>query len=42
MPKLPSLKPKEVVPIHLKDIAKGTLSAVLREAEIDRDAFIGA
>ena len=72
MPKLPSLKPKEVVkrlkkfgfiehhqvgshltmknpetnqravvPMHLKDIKKGTLLALLREAGIDREDFIG-
>lgn len=73
MPKIPSLKPKEVVkklkrlgfikhhqigshlvmknqqnetraviPMHLRDIKKGTLSAILREADIDRDEFINA
>lgn len=73
MPKLPSLKPRDVVrklkkigfvehhkvgshlimknlkdskravvPMHLKDIKKGTLSAILREADIDRDKFLSA
>lgn len=72
MPKLPILKPKElikklqrlgfvkdhttgshlvmyhletrrraVVPIHLKDILKGTLSAILREAGIKKEEIIG-
>ena len=71
MPKLPSLKPREVVkrlkklgfiehhqagshltlkhpqtgrravvPLHLKDIKKGTVHALLREAQIDRNTFI--
>ncbi|MDP1722650.1 MAG: type II toxin-antitoxin system HicA family toxin [Candidatus Gottesmanbacteria bacterium] len=71
MPKLPSLKPREVVkklkrlgfeehhqvgshltmkhpvtdhraviPMHLKDIKKGTLSSMLREAGIEKDEFI--
>jgi len=71
MPKLPSLKPREVVkklqklgfikhhqvgshltmknpttdkraviPMHLKDVKKGTLNAILREADIDKDKFL--
>jgi len=71
MPRLPSLKPRDVVkklkklgftehhqegshltmknqkentraviPMHLKDVKRGTLSAILREADIDRDKFI--
>jgi len=71
MPKLPSLKPREVVkklkklgfiehhqvgshltmknplngkravvPLHLRDIKKGTLSAILREADVDREKFL--
>lgn len=71
MPKLPSLKPREVVkklkklgfiehhqvgshltmknpqndkraiiPMHLKDIKKGTLAAILRESDIDREEFL--
>lgn len=31
---------RAVVPMHLKDVKKGTLSALLREAHIDRDAFL--
>jgi len=73
MPKLPSLKPREVVkklkklgfiehhqvgshltmknsrndkraviPMHLKDIKKGTLAAILRESDIDRKEFLAA
>jgi predicted RNA binding protein YcfA (HicA-like mRNA interferase family) len=73
MPKLPSLKPREVVkklkklgftehhqvgshltmknlttgrravvPMHLKDIKKGTLSSLLREAGIERTEFINS
>jgi len=73
MPKLPSLKPREVVkklkslgfvkhhqagshltmknvssgkraviPMHLKDIKKGTLSAILHEADIEREEFLNA
>jgi predicted RNA binding protein YcfA (HicA-like mRNA interferase family) len=72
MPKLPVLKPKEVIkrfeklgfiidrqsgshvilyrqkdkrraviPLHLKDIKKGTLLAILRESGISRDDFLG-
>ncbi|MFZ5844898.1 MAG: type II toxin-antitoxin system HicA family toxin [Patescibacteria group bacterium] len=73
MPKLPSLKPREVVkklkklgfiehhqvgshltmkhsltnrraviPMHLKDIPKGTLLAILREANIEKEDFTSA
>lgn len=71
MPKLPILKPKEVIrkfeklgfvkdrqsgshvilyrkndrkraviPLHLKDLRKGTLKAILRETEINEEEFI--
>lgn len=33
---------RAVVPMHLKDLKKGTLSAMLREAQIDRDEFLNA
>jgi len=33
---------RAVIPMHLKDIKKGTLSAILREADIGRDEFIKA
>jgi predicted RNA binding protein YcfA (HicA-like mRNA interferase family) len=33
---------RSVVPFHVKDLKKGTLSAILREARIDRDEFINA
>lgn len=73
MPKLPSLRPREivkrlkklgfiehhqvgshltmknlsngkraVVAMHLKDIKKGTLAAILREADVDREKFLKA
>lgn len=73
MPRIPSLKPREVVkkleklgfakhhqvgshltmknlangkravvPLHLKDIKKGTLSAILRESDVDKEDFIKA
>ena len=73
MPKLPSIRPKQlvqklqklgfikhhqvgshltmkhlqtgkraVVPMHVKDLKKGTLLAILREADIDRDVFLDA
>ena len=40
--KNPSNNKRAVVPMHLSDIKKGTLSAILREAEIDRDEFLKA
>ncbi|MEK7543683.1 MAG: type II toxin-antitoxin system HicA family toxin [Patescibacteria group bacterium] len=33
---------RAVVPMHLKDVKKGTLSALLREARVERDEFLGA
>ena len=33
---------RAVVPLHLKDIKKGTLLSLLREAKIEKDAFIDA
>jgi predicted RNA binding protein YcfA (HicA-like mRNA interferase family) len=35
-------KRRAVIPLHLKDIKKGTLSAILRESGISRDDFLGA
>ncbi|PIY69321.1 hypothetical protein COY90_01305 [Candidatus Roizmanbacteria bacterium CG_4_10_14_0_8_um_filter_39_9] len=35
-------KRRAVIPIHLADIKKGTLSAILRESGINRDEFISA
>lgn len=32
---------RAVVPFHLKDIPKGTLSSLLREAGISRDELVG-
>ncbi|MBI5620837.1 type II toxin-antitoxin system HicA family toxin [Candidatus Gottesmanbacteria bacterium] len=40
--KQPSTGYRAVVPMHLKDIKKGTLSALLREAHVERDEFIEA
>ncbi len=36
----PTTYQRAVIPLHLKDIAKGTLLSLLREAGIDRDTFI--
>ncbi len=33
---------RAIVPFHLKDLKKGTLSALLREARISREEFINA
>jgi len=33
---------RAVVPLHLRDIKKGTLSAILREADVDREKFLKA
>lgn len=35
----PETKDRAVVPYHLKELPKGTLSAILREANILRDDF---
>lgn len=37
--KHPRTKQRVVVPIHLKDIKKGTLMSMLREANIEKDDF---
>lgn len=39
--KNPETNNRAVIPMHLKDIKKGTLSAIIRESGIDRDEFIG-
>lgn len=39
--KNPDNDKRAVVPIHLKDIKKGTLAAILRESDIDREEFLG-
>ncbi len=36
----PVTKRRTVVPFHLKDIPKGTLSAILRESGITRNEFL--
>lgn len=33
---------RAVVPMHLRDIPKGTLLSILREADIERDEFLKA
>ena len=38
--KHPVTKRRAVVPLHLKDVRKGTLLSLLHEAGIDKDAFI--
>lgn len=38
----PKSKKRAVVPFHLKDLPKGTLSSLLKEAGIDRDEFLKA
>ncbi len=40
--KHPSTNRRAVIPMHLSDMKKGTIAAILREAEIDRDEFINA
>lgn len=35
----PEIKNRTVVPYHLKELPKGTLSAILREANILREDF---
>ena len=38
----PKSKRRAVVPLHLKDIPKGTLHSLLKEAGIDREEFLKA
>jgi predicted RNA binding protein YcfA (HicA-like mRNA interferase family) len=38
----PTTKRRAVIPHHLKDIKKGTLSAILRESGVSRDEFSNA
>lgn len=38
----PQTKRRAVVPHHLADIPKGTLSSILREASISRDELLSA
>ncbi|PJC30260.1 hypothetical protein CO051_06645 [Candidatus Roizmanbacteria bacterium CG_4_9_14_0_2_um_filter_39_13] len=33
---------RAVIPLHVKDLPKGTLAAILRESKIRRDDFINA
>jgi len=40
--KHPVTKQRAVIPMHLKDIKRGTLSSIIRESGIDRDQFIDA
>ncbi len=38
----PTTKKRAVIPHHLKEIAKGTLSAILRESQVSREEFENA
>ena len=38
--KNPTTDKRAVIPMHLKDVKKGTLNAILREADIDKDKFL--
>ena len=38
----PETKRRAVIPYHLKDLPKGTLSAVLKEANISKEEFLRA
>ena len=40
--KNPETKHRAVIPMHLKDIKKGTLAAILREAGIEKATFLEA
>lgn len=36
----PQTRKRAVIPYHLKDLPKGTLSAILRESGVSRDEFL--
>ena len=38
--KNPKTKRRAVIPMHLRDLKKGTLSSLLREAGIEKEEFI--
>ena len=38
--KNPITKKRAVIPMHLKDVKKGTLSAILRESGIEKEDFL--
>ena len=40
--KHPETKQRAVIPMHLKDVKRGTLASILREAGIDRELFLEA
>lgn len=40
--KNPQTGQRAVIPMHLKDLKKGTLMSILSEANIDKDTFINA
>lgn len=40
--KHPDTKRRAVVPLHLKDVKKGTLLSLLREAGIEKEEFLKA
>lgn len=38
----PATKRRAVIPLHMTDLKKGTLSAILRESGISKDEFTNA
>lgn len=36
----PKTKSRAVIPLHIKDIKKGTLLAILRESGVDKEEFV--
>jgi len=40
--KHPKTKQRAVIPLHLKDIKKGTLLAILRETGVEKEDFLDA
>lgn len=38
----PKTKKRAVIPLHVTDLKKGTLSAILRESGIHKDEFLSA
>lgn len=40
--KHPDTQHRAVVPMHLRDIKKGTMSSILREAGVEKEDFVDA
>lgn len=38
--KHPELKKRAVIPMHIKDLKRGTLASILRESGIDKNKFL--